>query len=248
MHASPKSISEGPHGDSSSWNGRILILAGLAVLVIVLLLLGWGLSAMQWTILTTNNNVSDALATHRLTVLAGPYSVPLGVERSYTLVLSFQASQATLSCGTYLNYPTCSLPMPISSSPTTIDDYVIFSIVLNSNGSAATVWYAGPHGNLTQPVRLFSTASSTFFKALVPGNYSLFILPVRCVPPEACQTNATNATGSFTLAVGTLTYNRPYYTSGLATVLVAGPSLLLAAAFLTVTANRIVKKRRTYAL
>src|SRR5437867_8198440 len=103
---------------------------------------------MQWTVLTTNNNVNDAVATHKIQTETALYSIPLGEQRNYPQGVTFHSSSST-SCGGIGNIPTCSLPTPVSNSSATIDDYVLFSLT-RPNGSAVKFWYTGPQGNLTQ--------------------------------------------------------------------------------------------------
>ena len=148
MSSSTEARVEGPPEHARAKHERSRILAGIAILDIVLLLLGWGLSAMQWTVLTTNNNVIDAVATHKIQTETALYSIPLGEERDYPQGVTFHSSSST-SCGGIGNIPTCSLTTPTSNSSTTIDDYVVFSVT-RPNGSAITFWYTGPQGNMTQ--------------------------------------------------------------------------------------------------
>src|SRR5260370_42051765 len=83
MSSSTETRMEGPLNNPRAKRERSRILAGIAVLAMVLLLLGWGLSAMQWTILTTDNNVNAAVATHKIQTETVLYSIPLCVERHY---------------------------------------------------------------------------------------------------------------------------------------------------------------------
>lgn len=260
MSRSTEARAEAPPSRRSARRERVRILAGIAVLATVLLLLGWGLSAMQWTILITNNNVNDAVATHKTLTETALYSIPLGAERDYPQGITFHPLSSIYgyaSCGGVGNVPTCSLPTPISNSSTTIDDYVVFSLT-RPNGSAVVFWYTGPQGNLTQdcggvveaacevepnPPGSGTSPFSNLFLIPTPGNYSIHIVSVQCAfTPNNCST--TTATGIVTLAVSTLTYSRPYYAAGLATVIIAGVSVAVAVVFLTVTGYRIVDDRR----
>jgi hypothetical protein len=189
---------------------------------------------MQWTVLTTNNNVSDALATSSVLALGpGTYSIPQGAERDYSACFNFQI-QGSRTCG---SGPVIragrSLPPPSENLSTTIDDYVVFKFT-NPNGTALMVWYSGPEGNLTQDcggkvitcVYQSSTIGTytAFFKILTPGNYSLHLLSIPCPStPSYCTT--TTAVGTFSLASSSLTYSRPYWIPGLATVIGVAASI-----------------------
>ncbi len=260
MSRSTEARAEAPLSSPSARGERVRIFAGIAVLAMVLLLFGWGLSAMQWTILTTNNNVNDAVATHKIQTETALYSIPLGAEHDYPQGITFHAS-ASMSCGGIGNNPTCSLPTPASNSSTTIDDYVLFSLT-RPNGSAVTFWYTGPQGNLTQdcgagvaevtchvepnPPGTGTGPFSNLFLTLTSGNYSIHILSTQCsFTPNNCS--RTTSTGTLTVAVSTITYSRPYYAAGLATVIIAGISIAVAVVFLAITGYRVVddRKKRT---
>src|SRR5260370_26431087 len=83
MSSSTETRMEGPLNNPRAKRERSRILAGIAVLAMVLLLLGWGLSAMQWTILTTDHNVNAAAATHMIQTATHLSSIRLGVKRHY---------------------------------------------------------------------------------------------------------------------------------------------------------------------
>jgi hypothetical protein len=221
---------------------------------------------MQWTILTTNNNVNDAVATHKLQTETALYSIPLGAQRYYTEWVNFHAPSSIYgygtSCGFVGNVSTCTLPTPVSNSSTTIEDYVVFSVTV-PNGTAVMVWYTSPQGNLTlncsgtvgaplvvgcilEPnapgVITTGPYSNLVVQVPTPGNYSIHLLSERCSYSSYCS--ATTATGTVTLAVSTITYSRPYHTAGLATVIIAGVSIAVAIVFLTITGYHIVEDRR----
>ena len=223
-------------------------LAGLGVLALALLLLGWGLSATQWTILSTNNNLTDAVNNG---VLFGSYtsaySIPQGVERDITVRLYFQPSSPGLSSSSDINSSNYSLAQPVSSSTTTIQYYALFTFT-NPNGSAVNVWYTGPQGNITQDCSsgilvaacLYSPSpagSSTgpymnFFQTPTAGNYTMHLL-----------STPSTATLRISRALSLVVYNRPYYNTGLATEIVAGIATAAAIAYLSVTAARTLQKR-----
>jgi hypothetical protein len=214
---------------------------------------------MQWTILTTNNNVNDAVATHKIQTETALYSIPLGVQRNYPECVDFRGPSSVYgtSCGG-IGYPSTTLPTPVSNSSTTIEDYVLFSLT-RPNGSAVTFWYTGPQGNLTQdcgvgvaevachvepnPPGTGTGPFSNLFLIHTPGNYSIHLLSTQCsFTPNYCSTTTT--TGIVTLAVAIITYSRPYYSAGLATVIIGGVSIAVAVVFLTITVYRIVENRR----
>ncbi len=233
-------------------------LATLAVLAILVLLLVWGFWATQWTTLTTNNNVRDALVTASVTAETATYSIPQGAQRDYPVCIGFQTSGSSTGCAVSASTPTHILNSPVSNQSTTIDDYVVFSIT-NPNGSALIVWYSGPKGNLTQdcngaypageitctyepsPTGARLTLGSTFFKTPTPGNYSIHLLSTQCTQTPNCTT--TTAVGSLTLATATLTYNRPYWAYGLATEILAGASIATTVAYSAIASYSSVKRR-----
>ncbi len=215
---------------------------------------------MQWTILTTNNNANDAVATHKIQTETALYSMPLGVQRYYPEWVSFHTQSSIYgygtSCGFIGNVSTCSLPTPVSNSSATVEDYVLFSFA-NPNGTAVTFWFTSPQGNLTQecgdsvvvacnlepnPPGARTGPYSNLFQIPTPGNYSIRLLSTQCSFTSNCST--TTAKGTVTVAVSTITYSRPYYTAGLATVIIAGVSVAIAVVFLTITSFRAVDDRR----
>jgi len=153
--------------------------------------------------------------------------------------------------------PSRILPTPGSNLSTTVDDYVIFSFT-NPNGTALTVWYTGPQGNLTQdcsgayPLGEITCTYepsapgtrigpyTTFFKTTVTGNYTIHLLSTQCTITPNCST--TTAIGTLTLATSSLTYNRPYWALGLATVIVVGASIA-AIAYLATSSYREHRQR-----
>ncbi len=210
---------------------------------------------MQWTVLTTSNNVRDALATSSLISETATYSVPQGMQRDLTVCIGFRS--ADCYSGSIVR-PSRILPTPGSNLSTTVDDYVIFSFT-NPNGTALTVWYTGPQGNLTQdcsgayPLGEITCTYepsapgsrigpyTTFFKTTVTGNYTIHLLSTQCTITPNCST--TTAIGTLTLATSSLTYNRPYWALGLATVIVVGASIAAAIAYLATSSYREHRQR-----
>jgi len=234
------------------------MLATLAVFALIMLLLVWGVSAMQWTVLTTNNNVRDALATSSRPLETATYSIPQGSQQSYAIsIIGFRTIGSGYGCGVSGSFPTCTLPAPGSDLATTIDDYAIFSFT-NPNGTALTVWYTGPQGNLTQDCSggpaivtcIYQPAAdrsrigpyTTFFKTPITGNYTIHLLSIQCTwTPNNCSTST--AIGTLTMATGSLTYNRPYWALGLATVIVVGASIAGTVAYLATSRYREHRQR-----
>lgn len=223
-----------------SWARRVPVkaLRAIGVLAIVLLLFGWGLSAMQWTILTRNSTLTDAVLTGMITVETVQYSVPRGVEQGYPITLSFTSSGCNLPIT--LGVPATCLDTPVSNATTTLSQYVVFSLT-NPNGSAIILWFSGPQGNLTWDCSSIlivtcewdpSTAGSIltkgplFFQVSVPGNYTMHLLGTSCNYGSTCTTST--AVGRGAISISTVTYSRPYYALGLATAVVAGVSLAIA--------------------
>ncbi len=250
--------------EPSKWKNVRRILAGLAVLAIVLLLLGWGLSAMQWTLLTTNNNLRDAVLNGELGSETHLYSIPQGVERDIYVGLYFQPSTIGYSSiGGLDGSRYYGLAMPVANSTTTSEYYVSFSLS-HPNGSAVSMWFTSPRGNMTQdcgsetvpptppvvvcsfnptPPGSYLGPYSNFFQAPTAGNYTIHLLSTKC-PANYNYCSSTNATVSVTRALSSVTYTRPYYNSGLATVIVAGVSIAIAIAFTAITSYRIIIQRR----
>jgi len=224
-------------------SGRTRTLATLGVVALVILLLAWGFSAMQWTLLTTNNNVPDALTTSSVPATYGTYSIPQGTERDYSACFDFQTTGSP-ACGSGpLIHPGRTLPSPADNLSTTIDDYVVFKFT-NPNGTALMVWYSGPEGNLTQdcggrvipciyqpsPQGSRLDLHPIFFKINTAGNYTLHLLSIPCTSsPSYCTT--TTAVGTFSLASSSLTYSRPYWIAGLATVIAVVASIAIILAY-----------------
>jgi hypothetical protein len=256
---SQSAIKERP--TSATWKqGLSRTLATLGVLALTTLLLVWGLSAMQWTILTSNNDVRDALATSSFQEETATYSIRQGTQAVYPITISFVASGSGYGCGpTSSGIPACSLPKPGSNTSITIADYVIFSFT-NPNGSALAVWYTGPQGNLTQycngpnvpqltcayspnPPGARTGPYTTFFETNTTGNYSINLLSTPCAfTPNYCST--TTAVGSLTISVAHITYSRPYWTFGLATVIVSGVAIAATIAYVAIISYRTNKQRR----
>jgi hypothetical protein len=212
---------------------------------------------MQWTVLTTNNNVYDALATSRTVSETATYSISQGTQQSYPItIIAFRATGSGYGCGSNGgSIPTCSLPTPGSDLATTVDDYVIFTLT-NPNGTALTVWYTGPQGNMTQdcggmvvtcfyeptPQPAMIGPFTTFFKSPTLGNYTIHLLSTQCtLTPNYCTT--TVASGTLTLATSSLTYNRPYWALGLATLIAAGASIATLVASQEITSYRKNRNR-----
>jgi hypothetical protein len=233
------------------------ILAGLAVLALVILLLVWGFSVMQWTVLTTNNALSNAVTNSEVQIETFQYSIPQGVEHDYTIGLGFYTPSRPECVPYSAYYPTRCLNLPVSNSSTTIDDYVLFSLSLPNSttpSSAIWVWYSGPQGNFTQngciPIGFtvecglnpgVFTTWSKFFPVSVQGNYTMHIMGTSCQEPNC---TSPNAVGSGAIAVSSVFYNRPYYNAGLATVIVAGVAIAAAIVYLAITSYRLVNHRR----
>jgi hypothetical protein len=235
------------------------VLAGIAVLAIVLLLLNWGLSATQWTILTTNNNLGDAVANGQLGSESYTYSIPQGVEQDIYVGVYFQPGYRLFGPDGSLFY---GLAKPVSNSTTTSEYYVSFTIS-HPNGSAVTVWFTSPQGNLTQdcgiqtippfaevactlvPALLGTElgAYSNFFQAPTAGNYTIHVLSTQC-PTGYNTCSSTNATVGVTRALSSVTYTRPYYNVGQATVMVAEVSIAVSIAILAITCYQVVIQQR----
>jgi hypothetical protein len=252
---------EGPARRFSARQELIRILGGIGVLALAILLIGWGISAMQWTVLTNDSALPNPVGTG---VVFGSYTqtytMPQGVEQNIFMGIFFgQGGGALVGPEDSQFY---GRPAPVSNSTTTIEYYVGFSIT-NPNGSAVNIWFSSPQGNLTQPCEtpqptpiyvvctLIPTPTGTgigpyseYFQAPVAGNYTLHILPVQC-PTDYNYCTSTNATLSVTRAFSTLTYTRPYYNVGLATVIAAGGSIAIAIAYLSIAVNTIITIRRS---
>ena len=237
------------------WKTLSPVFAGMAVLALVLLLLGWGLSAMQWTILTTNNNVNDAVVNGELDSHTFSYSIPQNVERDFRVGVYFvpPSSNAGIARVTSPNGTSVIGPTPVSNTTTTTEYYVFFSIT-NPNGSAVLVWFTGPQGNLSQTCGVSAVVAcrfeptppgsglgpySMFFQAPTPGNYTIHMLSTQCVATTNCTT--TNATLRLTTAFSLITYTRPYYNAGLATAIISGASIVV---FIAIAGYRFVNRQR----
>jgi hypothetical protein len=253
---------EGPSRRVSVGHQLLRVLGGIGVLALVILLISWGISAMQWTVLTNDNGLPNPVGPG---VVFGSYThsytIPQGVEQDILMGIFFVPNFGPFTSEVG---PEDSLfygkPAPVSNSTTTIEYYVGFSIT-NPNGSAVNVWFTSPQGNLTQPcrmpqptpLRVMCTLIPTpagygfgpyplYFPTPVAGNYTLHLLPVPC-PSGYNYCTSTNATLSITRAFSTLTYTRPYYNVGLATVIVAGASIIAAIAYLSITVGGIISRR-----
>ena len=247
---------------SHSWrsHGRIRILAGIAVLATTLLLLNWGLSAMQWTTLTYRNYtdiryavMSDTFYEHTL-----PFSNPLGNETTFTVdLLSLNTQSPTPTDQCYSNVKAnivCPEQMfsSVSSPSTTTEDYVVFYITVNASSAPIVASFTGPQGPLNvtgyipansiplDPGLGSSVSTFQYFPTANPGNYSAHILTVKC--HYACST--TNATGLIMTGQSSIAYDRPYYLGGVATVIVGGAGIAVTVAFLAISIFQILRQRK----
>jgi hypothetical protein len=218
-----------------------------------LLLLGWGLSAMQWTALTSPGDLRSAvLEGTRDSTYTLPYTLPLNATGNFTIALQF-GHYGGYTCYTGSN-AACymNLPGPVSNSTTTTQDYVLFTTTLNNGGLTLVGYYTAPNGTLAigwdkgctaggyctyWPVTGFTFFSpymgapntmSQFFQAPAAGNYTIHMQSTQCL-----RCSATNATGYVSLAVSTIAYTRTYFYPGLATAIVGGVSAVAALAFLS---------------
>ncbi len=220
------------------------------------MLLSWGLSAMQWTVLTTNNDLRDAVANGELFQSeTRTYSIPQGTERDVYVGFYFHAgpgySSETGTNGS-LFY---GLTESVSNTTTTSQYYVSFSLT-RPNGSAVNTWFTSPQGNLTQacgetpivtcllppnPPGGSIGSQLQFFQAPTAGNYTVHLLSTQCPAGDYCT--STNATITVTRALSRVVYTRPYYNSGLATVIVAGVAITATIAFLSIIAYQVIVRR-----
>lgn len=214
---------------------------------------------MQWTTIShTMTAVSagseaqyviqrDTLYEHTLL-----FSNPLGNETTYTMDLV--ASGATGQCYTVGSASMdCieSFDAPPTSPSTITTYYVVFSITDNANTAPLVATFTGPRGPLN--VTGYSPANSypldpggltlttfQYFETDQPGNYSAHILTTKC--DFRCST--TNATGYVMTGQSSLTYDRPYYNAGLATVIVALVGIALTIVFLAINTFLSLMRRR----
>lgn len=76
-----------------------------------------------------------------------------------------------------------------------------------------------------------------FFKIDTAGNYTLHMLSIPCkFTPSYCTT--TTAVGTFSTASSSLTYSRPYWIAGLATVIAVVASIAIIIGYYTTADNR----------
>jgi len=218
------------------------------------LLLSWGLSAMQWTVLTTNNDLYDAVANGELQSETRTYSIPQGTERDVYVGFYFDAGPG-YSIQTWANGSLFyGLTEPVSNSTTTSQYYVSFSVT-RPNGSAVNTWFTSPQGNLTQvcgetalvtcllpPNPSVTGPELQFFQAPTAGNYTLHLLSTQC-PVGNYYCTSTNATITVTRTLSMIVYTRPYYNSGLVTVIVAGVAIAATIAFLLITGYQVIVRR-----
>ena len=81
-----------------------------------------------------------------------------------------------------------------------------------------------------------------FFQIPTAGNYTIHLLGTPCSPYYNYCTSKT-ATLRVSRALSLVTYNRPYYNTGLATEIVAGIAAAAAIAYLAITGIRASQKR-----
>lgn len=262
MPGSPKTKVDESADNSANGQGRKVrakVLAGIAVLGLAVLLLIWGLYGTQWTVLSTNTNLADAVA---IGTLNGSethlYSIPQGQEWDISVGLSFKPSSGGYSASGGINgtfYYNLATPV---STPTTTSQYYAYFSLTNPNGSAVNVWFTGPQGNLTQdcgsgvleiacfysptPNGIGVGPRSNFFQAPTAGNYTMHLLSSPCSAMYDYCTSTT-AIVSVTRSLSSVIYSKPYYNAGLATAIVAGVAIVAASAFLSIIGNRVLNKR-----
>jgi hypothetical protein len=159
------SKAEEPSIKTTSKHEIIKVLGGIGALALAILLLSWGLSATQWTVLKSEDNLPNPVGNG---VIFGSYthsySVPQGAERDIFMGLFFPPSGGSLvePDGSIL-----AVAPSVQNSSTTIKYYVGF-LITNPNGSAVNIWFTGPQGNFTQPCRVPQVVMSYVVCTLIP--------------------------------------------------------------------------------
>lgn len=205
------------------------LLGGLGILLIVLLLLGWGLSAMQRTVSTSIERDSGSRS----------FSISTASQDYWGAQICFPSScniPATFGGGIFAHgLYWAGMPAPYSVLTGSLENFVDFSLTTNStNGIRA--WFSGPNGNLSSTiVQAPGITLLEGFPVVSPGNYSVHVWT---------QDPLNNATGQFSVVLRTVLYARPYATAGLETVIVALAAICLLGVVAAFLGYRSLKRRR----
>ena len=203
------------------------LLGGLGVLLIALMLLGWGLSAMQWTVSTTTDRDSASRT----------FSIPAGSQDYWGAQICFPSScripdYATTGVDRHGLY-WASLPEPYTVVTGTLKDFVDLQLSFNYS-DGARVWASGPNGNLSV-VSQAGKAEGFSFPVDIPGNYSVHIMATIAL---------SNTTGLISVALRTIVGQRQYGTAGLESAIVASTAILVLGAVGAYLGFQFLKHRR----
>lgn len=195
----------------------------IVVLATVATLLGWGAFAVT-TITPNPNDPASAFGAFQGTnpyQWQDGYNLPPGSTIKYVFEIHYASygngcggtTTTSASNGTWI--AGCNLPKPNSTITSSLIDYVNFNLKPGCCIQQTYFsWVSGPTGNLTT-----WQSNGGFFRADQEGNYTMHISNTNFLPPPAFPPG--NVPGTLTFSLGYVTFSRPYFVVGVATLAVA---------------------------